>query len=548
MNQVKCDCGHVNPHGTILCEACGKIIEDGTQITAEPVIDMRYEGSARRSQTYNKSMIDKVWNFFSSVKVGVWLIIVTLIASSLGTILPQEMYIPNIMPVADYYEDQYGWFGRLYYDLGFHNLYSSWWYLLLIAAIGVSLVICSLDRVVPLYRALKKQRVIRHESFLQRQRIFGTTSMEVSKDSYELLKEQLKKKHYNIREDEGNILAEKGRFSRWGPYVNHVGLIIFLIGSMLRFVPGMYIDEILWLREGETKVIPETDGQYYLKNVDFKLEVYDKETDNEAFSDALDSAGMVAKNYQSDVILYKTKGNTVAGEEPELEEVESSSIRVNEPLKFEKFALYQVNYKLDELSKMSFLLTNKTSGETFGDITINLNDPEKMYVLNNGYSVELMSYFPDFEFGEDGNPTTKSRVPNNPAFVFKMYSPEKPEGEVSFVAIQQTIEPLGDNEYKMAFNGIETKDVTGLTVRKDLTLWIIGLGGLIFMIGVIQGAYWNHRRIWIQRKGDEVWVAAHTNKNWFGLKREIQLVLTGTEIKEPMDQLKDNQVDEGETD
>lgn len=548
MNQVKCDCGHVNPHGTILCEACGKIIEDGTQITAEPVIDMRYEGSARRSQTYNKSLIDKVWNFFSSVKVGVWLIIVTLIASSLGTILPQEMYIPTIMPVAEYYEDQYGWFGRLYYDLGFHNLYSSWWYLLLIAAIGVSLVICSLDRVVPLYRALKKQRVIRHESFLQRQRIYGVTTESVSDQSIELVKEQLKKKRYNIREDKGNILAEKGRFSRWGPYVNHVGLIIFLIGSMLRFVPGMYIDEILWVREGETKVIPETNGQYYLKNVDFKLEVYDKETDNEAFGDALDKAGMVAKNYQSDVILYKTKGNKVAGEEPELEEVDSTSIRVNEPLKFEKFALYQVNYKLDELYKMSFLLTNKGTGETFGDITINLYDPENKYELDNGYSVELMSYFPDFEFGDDGNPTTKSRVPNNPAFVFKMYSPEKPEGEVSFVAIQQTIEPLGDNEYKMAFNGIETKDVTGLTVRKDLTLWIIGLGGLIFMIGVVQGAYWNHRRIWIQRKGDEVWVAAHTNKNWFGLKKEIQLVLAETEIKEPMDQLKENQVDEGEKD
>ncbi|MBX4373034.1 cytochrome c biogenesis protein ResB, partial [Mycobacterium tuberculosis] len=90
-------------------------------------------------------------------------------------------------------------------------------------------------------------------------------------------------------------------------------------------------------------------------------------------------------------------------------------------------------------------------------------------------------------------------IPNNPAFVFKMYSPEKPEGEVSFVAIQQTIEPMGDNEYKMAFNGIETKDVTALTVRKDLTLWVIGLGGFIFMVGVVQGAYWNHRRIWVQR-------------------------------------------------
>ena len=28
MNEVKCECGHVNPHGTILCEACGKILDE----------------------------------------------------------------------------------------------------------------------------------------------------------------------------------------------------------------------------------------------------------------------------------------------------------------------------------------------------------------------------------------------------------------------------------------------------------------------------------------------------------------------------------------
>ena len=77
----------------------------------------------------------------------------------------------------------------------------------------------------------------------------------------------------------------------------------------------------------------------------------------------------------------------------------------------------------------------------------------------------------------------------------------------------------------------------GLTVRKDLTLWILALGGFIFMIGVIQGSYWNHRRIWINQKNGEVWIAAHTNKNWYGLKREISIVLEGTGINEPTDQL-----------
>jgi len=541
MKDVKCECGHVNPHGTILCEACGKILEEHEK--DKTLVDMRYEGSARRSQTYNKTIIDKIWNFFSSVKVGVWLIVITLIASALGTLLPQEMYIPPVVQASEYYEDQYGWIGKIYYQLGFHNLYSSWWYLVLIAAIGVSLVICSLDRVVPLYRALKAQRVTRHEGFLKRQRLFGVTKIENLDDSFSQLKEKLKAKRYRIREEDGNILAEKGRFSRWGPYVNHIGLIIFLIGGMLRFVPGMYIDKVLWIREGETKVIPDTHGEYYLKNNQFILEVYDKEKDKEVFGEALDKTGMVAKNFQSNVTLLKKKGETIAGETPELEKVKDEEIRVNEPLKFGSFAVYQVEYKLDELNKMTFTLANKKTNEEFGNVTVDLFDPKDRYDLGNGYSVEIISYFPDFEFAEDGEPVTKSRIPNNPAFVFKMFTPDKQDGEISFVAIKQTIEPFGDNEYKMAFSGIETKNVSGLTVRKDLTLGILIVGGIIFMIGVAQGSYWNHRRIWIRRVDGEVWVAGHTNKNWHGLKREFQGVLEGTGINEPNDRMQEEIVD-----
>jgi cytochrome c biogenesis protein len=537
MNEIKCECGHVNPHGTILCESCGRVLEEKEK--EKQLIDMRYEGSARRSQTYNKTIIDKIWNFFSSVKVGVWLIVILLVASSLGTIFPQEMYIPPLMPAGEYYQEQYGWPGKLYYDLGFHNLYSSWWYLLLIAALGISLIIASLDRVVPLYRSLTNQRVSRHESFLKRQRMFSVSNADLSEDTVDQIKNLLTQKRYKIREESGNILAEKNRFSRWGPYVNHLGLVIFLLGGMLRFVPGMYVDEILWLREGETKAIPGTEGQYYLKNNAFIFEVYDKEKDDEVFQNAIDKVGTVVKNYQTDASLYKKQGDTVPGEKPELEKVRDQSIQVNKPLKIDGFALYQVDYKLDEMNKMAFKLENKKTGKQFGDVVVDLFEPEMNYDLGKGYKVEVMSYFPDFEFNEDGEPATKSRIPNNPAFIFKMFSPEKPEGEISFVAIRQTIEPMGDNDYKMIFNGVETKNVTALTVRKDLTLWLIGLGGLIFMIGVVQGAYWNHRRLWIKRVDNQIWTAAHTNKNWHGLKRELDTVFADSGIKAPEDQLSD---------
>ncbi|MBB5323473.1 cytochrome c biogenesis protein [Anoxybacillus tepidamans] len=533
MEQVKCECGHVNPYGTAFCESCGKPIEE----TTKPLLDMRYEGSARRSQTYNKTIIDKIWNFFSSVKVGVWLIVITLIASAIGTIFPQEMYLPPNVTPAQYYEDQYGWAGKLYYELGFNNLYGSWWYMLLLASIGVSLVICSLDRVIPLYRALNNQGVVRHETFLRRQRLFSITNVNDER-LFETVKERLAKRRYHIREENGNILAEKGRFSRWGPYVNHIGLIIFLIGAMLRFVPGMYVDKVLWIREGETKEIPGTNGKYFLKNEKFIFETYEKGKENEVFNAAIDrvGSGMVAKTYQTNAVLYKRVGPVIPGDEPKLQKVKEYKIRVNDPLKYDHYALYQVDFKLNELSKMSFQLIDKKTGTSFGTVTVDLRNPTSSYNLGKGYRVELLSYFPDFYFDNDGNPATKTKIPNNPAFVFKMYAPDKPKGEVSFVAIRQTIEPFGNNKYKMAFAGIETRNVSALTVRRDFTLWILGVGGTIFMIGVIQGMYWNHRRIWLKQVNGEVWLAAHTNKNWFGLKNEIKSIIEGTGLAMPVDQ------------
>ncbi|KIO63044.1 hypothetical protein B4064_0519 [Caldibacillus thermoamylovorans] len=543
MEKVKCECGHINPHGTILCEACGKILDE--KVNQNDLLDMRYEGSARRSQTYNKTIIDKVWNFFSSVKVGVTLIVVTLIASIIGTVLPQEGNLSIQIPVNQYYEERYGWFGKIYYTLGFHDLYGSWWYLLLIASIGVSLVICSLDRVIPLYKALKNQKVTRNSGFLKRQRLYSEKQIDNTVGDIAIVKERLTKKRYNVMEENGNLLAEKGRFSRWGPYINHIGLIIFLIGAMLRFAPGFYVNEALWIKEGDTLAIPGTNKEYYLTNHQFILELYD-ESDGEVYKEALNQKGGVVKNYQSNITLYKAEAS-LPGEKPKLHKLEDYQIQVNKPLKFDQYAIYQSSYRLNEIAKMTFSLTDKESGQTFGDITIDLTNPEENYDLGNGYHVELMSYFPDFQI-VDGEPSTKSSKPVNPAFAFKMVTPDKPQGEVSFAAIQQTIEPMGENKYKMTFKSVDTVNYSGLTVRKDLTLPIIALGGVIFLIGVAQGSFWYHRRIWLKQENGVILLAGHTNKNWYGFAKEIETIVHGTKIPVPVDQtlLKEKKAMEGQ--
>lgn len=118
-----------------------------------------------------RTVLDQIWAFFSSVKVGIWIIVILLFASAIGTLFPQDNLRPGVEEASTFYETTYGSLGLLYYNLGLHELYSSWWYIALIVALAISIIVASFDRGIPLYKALKAQRVTRHKHFMTRQRL-----------------------------------------------------------------------------------------------------------------------------------------------------------------------------------------------------------------------------------------------------------------------------------------------------------------------------------------------------------------------------------------
>lgn len=317
MENIICACGHSNPYGTKLCEKCGRpLTEEGKQTK---VVDMRYDGMAIRSKTYNTTIVDKIWNFFSNVKVGIALIIITLVAASIGTILPQAMYVNVPEPSkAEYYEKVYGLLGKLYNNLGLSNLYSTWWFQILVGMLAISIIVASLDRGLPLHKSLKNQRVKRHESFMKRQRIVAEGQVPNPEETLDKVEQKMTDLKYRVRRDGSALLAERGRFARYGPYINHVGLIIFLAGVMLRLVPGFYVDETIWIREGETRAIPGMDG-YFIKNNKFILETHDNKPQDEQSNQGVNA---MAKNYQTDITLYKQPDGALPGDTDNLKKIE----------------------------------------------------------------------------------------------------------------------------------------------------------------------------------------------------------------------------------
>jgi len=537
METIKCDCGHLNSEGTVLCGACGNPIEKNQHMEGNDkreLLNMRYDGIPRRSLTYNKTLIDKIWRFFSSVKTGVWLIVLVLFASLIGTILPQESYIPQQAASrnpAVYYQSEFGLFGWVYYQLGFHQLYSSWWYMTLIGLLGVSLIIASLDRFVPLFKALRNQKIKRHERFLRGQRLFSKTKEPLNQVELEQVAKQLKKNHYKVKIEDNHLFAEKGRFSRWGPYVNHIGLILILIAALLRTTSFMYMDEYVWIREGETLLIPGTGGSYYIENEEFSIKNHQEARFAEAIAKEGDS---IPSSYETKVTVYQNRGASIPGARPLLEPLTEETIRMNEPLNVNAYTLYQSGYQLNEFTTITFnLYRDQTPIDTF---TIDLSSPKSEYVLDSGHRIAVDNYYPDYVLNSNGIPVSETNDPRNPAFVFSIYSEESDQGEANFIALDGNLTASAENTYEIAIEDASLRDVSGLAVKMDRTLPLFAVGAVVFMIGVVQGMYWQHRRIWIHPKEGSILLASHTNKNWFGMKKDIEKAIDNTSIQMAADQ------------
>src|SRR5699024_11882646 len=89
----------------------------------------------------------------------------------------------------------------------------------------------------------------------------------------------------------------------------------------------------------------------------------------------------------------------VTGAEPELTKIKEEDIRMNQPLKFDGYALYQAGYQLDELSELSFIIheTDDDDKKPLAKFTIDeLMDQESRYNLDIEFRFGIDLYLLDY--------------------------------------------------------------------------------------------------------------------------------------------------------
>ena len=144
-------------------------------------------------------------------------------------------------------------------------------FLALVGILAISTALCSLTRIVPLWRDVRRPPVEVSDHFIQ------TLPYAVHLSGVTLTQVRDSLKGYIIRETRTGkttfLLAQKGRIGRFGPHIAHFGVLILLLGVAIGAAYGNanpYNNKIAVIQEGGSQ---QVDG-FTLRLDDFNVSYY----------------------------------------------------------------------------------------------------------------------------------------------------------------------------------------------------------------------------------------------------------------------------------
>lgn len=439
-----------------------------------------------------RDFLDRVWDFFASVPVATALLFIIALVAIAGTLVEQEGTYGSPSPPAQYYPMRYGpvW-GPLLLVIGLTHAYSTWWFITLLGLMGASLLICSLNRFVPVWKATQRPNTSPAIGFIRtRQERFAApgqdTELGVTADALRALR-------YRVQVKGNRLFAERGRWNRWGPYITHVGVLLVLLGGLTRAVPGWYSETSLWVSDGETVPVPGAD--FLLKSEGFELDFYPDGR---------------PKTYATHAVVIDQG-----------QEKLRHTIKVNYPLMYGGVSVYQTSYDVRP-GLATVQLINRADGMELGRFQFDLSQPQATYQASD-MTVRVLDYFPDFSLDADNQPVSRSSAPNNPGVRLQLVAADGTEQPPTWYFINfPEMEFDQTSPYKWNTVDITARNRTGLRVKRDVGVPLLYLGLLVMTLGIGLTFYLSHRRIWAALDGGQLIVGGQTNRYAPTLARDFR--------------------------
>ncbi len=285
---------------------------------------------------------DRVWQFFCSVKLTIYTLVLITVASIVGTLVLQDGSHAQYVSL---YGDA---MARVIQSTGINSIYRVWWFLGLLGLLCINIIVCSVERLSKTWKIIFPDRISIHRDRLSWVKDKRLVDSESTPESLETICRTLLKKRVRniirIEDKDGIILyGEKGRWSKMGVYVVHVSVVMLLLGALIGSVFGF--KGTMKLEEGKKSHMVRSMESGSPIPLKFDIQC-------NRFSVSFYDTG-APKEYVSSLTLLK--GDNI---------LETREIRVNHPLRFQGINIFQSSYGEAPPSWAVFHIVDTKTGKT----------------------------------------------------------------------------------------------------------------------------------------------------------------------------------------
>nr|YP_010152810.1 cytochrome c biogenesis protein [Olisthodiscus luteus]QQW50471.1 cytochrome c biogenesis protein [Olisthodiscus luteus] len=397
----------------------------------------------------------RFWRALISLKVTIGILLLIVILSTFGSIVPQEQTI-------DFYKNNYSssvflnW--KIILAFGFDHLYSTWWFIALLFIFSFNLAMCTFLQQLPNLKFFKRCYFYFNYSKFKNLEYYHKLGLNNFTKSIPILKKQ----NYLVFQTHNSIYGHKGLTGRIAPIIVHISLILILFGSFYNSLAGFISQEII--TRNETVHIQNT---LSIGKMSFLPKVSTRLND---FWIQYTKQGKI-KQFYSDLSLVNNFG----------EENRQKTISVNKPLDFKGIVLYQTDWGI---SRLRFILDN-----------INIQVP-----LQNIQKKQWLGI-----------------LWNNNMKIFPVLITEG-SGELKiYNQFEKKLHLLELNSFVNNIYFFDIIFTTGLQIKVDPGVWYVYFGFFLLMVSGIL-SYLTFSQIWLLNNGVYKFVGGKTNRAKFNFK------------------------------
>jgi len=281
--------------------------------------------------------LNRLAAWLSDLRLAIGLLVVIAVASAIGTAIPQK----EIEEVYHHLYDNQPWLGLLngsrVLTLQLDHVYSSGWFLALLAWLGLSLLLCSWRRQWPALQASLRWIDYRSARQLSKLSVAETRQVADAGAALESLAERLRRGGWQVRPQTDRLAARRGLAGRFGPLLVHAGLVVLMVGAAWGSLAGQRLEQFLAPGRDLELLDPRGNSQLTL--------VLDR------FVIQRDPAGR-PEQFTSSLTLRTPAASSPSGGTPDSDpaaqpqRVEKAEISVNHPLRTRGITLYQADWAL----------------------------------------------------------------------------------------------------------------------------------------------------------------------------------------------------------